>query len=147
MWFNDMSFTIEWNLDESDGLVQESLLGDLRFKDREHLFEERSVYLDSWFEALVKAAYFIDANNQEIKVEIQEESHPLTIYLKPNGRVAISFRGRSVDAESLSEFISELLSASGLFLKITKIVKDVDQNASIVSLEYYWGLLHSRQLR
>ena len=145
-WFNDMVFKIEWNLDEAEELAQESLLGDIRLRDKEHFIEERSVYLDSWFYALIKAAKdFVYTKNEEVRIEIPEESLPLVIHFEPNGRVATSFRGRSVSAESQSEFISELLEASGSFLEKIRVVKDIDQNASVNLIRDHRELLHSRR--
>jgi hypothetical protein len=133
----DMTFRIEWRLDESKGLVQESLLGDIKIYDKEHCINEYSVYIDSWLDALIRGAEFTKAN-EEAKIEIPEESHPIILCCKQDGRIAASFRGQAVNADSISEFVSELRSASGAFLEKIKALKGLEQNTMVSSIRGFW---------
>ena len=134
--FSDMTFRIEWRLEESEGLAQESLLGDIKLHDKEHCINECSVYIDSWLDALIRGAESTKAN-EETKIEIPEESHPIILYCKQDGRIAASFRGQAVNADSLSEFISELRCASTAFLEKIKALKELEQNTMVRSIREF----------
>ena len=140
-----MTFRIEWSLDESDGLVQESLLGDITLRDAEHRIEEHSIYLDSWLDALIRGAESVGAISGAAKIDIPEESQPLLVHHGDGGEVTFSFRGEVVRAESVFELISELRSASRLFLEKIRSLKDIEQNALVDSIRMYVAHRNSKQ--
>jgi hypothetical protein len=112
------------------------LLGDIKFYDKEHCINECRVYIDSWLDAPIRGAESAKAN-EETKIEIPEESHPIILCCKQDGRIATSFRGQAVDADSLSEFISKLRSASGAFLEKIKALKKLEQNTMVNSIREF----------
>jgi hypothetical protein len=62
---------------------------------------EDSVYLDSWFCALIKAA---SSDLPETTVDILEESHRLKVCKHVDGSIEIRFGQQSAFAQSASEF-------------------------------------------
>jgi hypothetical protein len=145
MWFSDMTFRIEWKLDESDGLVQESLLGDITLRDEKHRIEEHSIYLDSWLNALIRGAEAVGRISGAAKIDIPEEPQPLLIHHGGRGGVTLSFRGKDVRAKSVSELISELRSASESFLEKISELKDIGQNIMVNSIRMFVADRGSKQ--
>lgn len=122
-------------LDESDDLATpESLLGNISLSDNERSIEECSVYLDSWLDALIKGLQLINEKNEELRIEIPEESQPMIMRPESDGALTLSFRGRSVSSRSLSEFISELRVTSVAFIERIKNLKDIDRNGLVCSI-------------
>lgn len=99
-----MSLTIDWELDTEDPVSAESLLGRISLSNNGEIITEDSVYLDSWLEALARAAS--DGSTTAVggtTFEIPEESTPLKIKVR-NGILIISFRDRHVHADSTDDF-------------------------------------------
>lgn len=113
--------------------MQESLLGDISLYDNDNCIRESSVYIDSWLEALIRGAESTRAN-EHTQIEISEESHPIILYCSQGGRIAASFRGQVVSADSMSEMISELRNVSGAFIEKIKALKGLNQNRMVGSI-------------
>ena len=72
-----MAFTVDWELDASEGVNVESLPGDISVTDGHNRLVETSVYQDSWIKALAEASRLAAQGATTFDVEIIEESRPI----------------------------------------------------------------------
>jgi hypothetical protein len=135
MWCSNMTLKIEWSLDESDELAQESLLGDITISDGVHSIEEQSVYLDSWLNALIREIERVETIQGIKKIEIAEESQPLTICREADGGIVLCFKEGMARADSARELTSELQRTLELFLQKVRTLKDINQNTLVCSIQ------------
>jgi hypothetical protein len=135
-----MAFKIEWTLDESEALAQESLLGEITLSgDAQQKIQEESIYVDSWLHALVRGAEAAAASQGRAgtcDIEI-EDPRPLKIRWDPDGSLYVRFRDHEVKARSLTEFTSGLRNAAETFLRKTEKLKDSERNEMLRSIRAY----------
>jgi hypothetical protein len=129
-----MTFNIDWVLDESEEVTANSLLGDIVLSDGRRSVSERSVYLDSWLEALLRGTQLKIPNSGDATVSVPETPRPLR-FCKNDGQIHIvTTSGREVIADSLESFRSAARSAAARFLKRTEALEGAPQNIALGSI-------------
>jgi hypothetical protein len=107
-----MSFTVEWALDP-EVINERECLGTIRLSSAHGVIREDSVYLDSWFCALIQAA---SSDLPEVSVDIPEESHRLKVCRHVDGSIEIRFGQQGTIAQSASEFREAVYQAVRQFI-------------------------------
>lgn len=132
-----MTFNIAWDLDESEGLNAESLLGKISMSDGTHAMVEDSVYVDSWIEALTEASRVATQGSTAFDIEIVEESRPLRVQRDQTGGLHVRFAGGEVVAESVEAFTSAVQCAAAAFIKGTTSIEGSNQNEALKKIRRF----------
>jgi len=111
-----MPFKVECELDLTDGFELESLVGRIRLSDGKRSLQEDAVYLDSWLQALGKAAMEMEGGSKETVIDMVEEPQPLVVSRDQFGSVHISFKGREVAVQTPADFRRVVEGATELFV-------------------------------
>ncbi len=107
-------FQIEWQLDEEEELNLVSLLGEITISDGVYSILERSVYLDSWFAALLRVTKAVPTD--ETAIEIPEHPQKLVVWRDQADHVHLMFRENEVIAESPAIFREAVIHAAEAFI-------------------------------
>ena len=129
-----MNFKIEWLLDESEKATANSLLGDIRLSDEMHSIVEHSVYLDSWFEALLKAAQLRIDPETDVEIAIAEQPRPLRFWRNSATRLHVMSHGKEIVIDSQDTFRNATQSAAQSFLNRAEALDDAPRNEVLKSI-------------
>jgi hypothetical protein len=129
-----MTFNIDWELDESDTVSANSLLGNITLSDGVRFVEEKSVYLDSWLEALLKAAQLNITSSADATISVAEAPRPLHLFRNDDKLHIVTTSGREVVADSPDSFRNAVRGASARFLSRTSVLEDAPENDTLRSI-------------
>jgi hypothetical protein len=129
-----MTFNIDWELDESDTVTANSLLGNITLSDGVRLVTEKSVYLDSWLEALLKAAQLNITPSADAAISVAEAPLPLHLFRNEDKLHIVMTSGREVVADSLDSFRNAVRGASARFLSRASVLEDAPENDTLTSI-------------
>lgn len=116
---------LKWELDTETPIDPQEPLGTIVILGEKGILEEKDIYLDSFFEAMINAIDSLKINGFA-KVDILE-SYDFLIYKKENS-LQIEFESQRVLLKNFQEFSREILEAINDFLQlIDKISEDMGQ--------------------
>ncbi|MFB2836887.1 hypothetical protein [Floridanema evergladense] len=114
------------NLDESETIDPIDPIGDIMLTDDTTTIQEKSTYLDSWFDALITGLKTV-TQGKNIAVEIVEE--PELIVFEPWGEgMRISYGDRTLSISQISEFTEALKLIAEEFLEMCDRPVEFDSN-------------------
>jgi hypothetical protein len=126
-----MPFSVAWELDESESLNADSLLGKITLSDETHAMVEDSIYVDSWIAALMEASRRAAQGATAFNIDIIEEPRPLRVQRDEAGGLHVGFGGGEVIADSLETFAGAVRAAADDFMRRATSIEGSDRNEAL----------------
>ncbi len=126
---------IYWQLDEEDGIEPLDPIGDISIAGDRTKIQEKSTYLDSWFDGLITGIETLQ-KGQKVAVEIVEEPE-LIIFEPASNGWRLSYREGWIEFSSISEFVRALKQAAAEFLLEVEPIPGSEENALLKNIHTF----------
>ena len=130
-------FRIACTFDKGSGVDAMDPFGDIEMTDEHSTIVLRTTYLDSWFEALVRALDGIQIG-AKLTVAIPEEPKPLHIDVGADGKITIQYENEMVCIQGKQAFEAALRQACESFLDRVSGLNEAARNPAITTIRQFY---------
>ena len=128
--------TIDCIFDEESGLDAADPLGILMISDGQSELRIHNTFLDSWLIALIDALHSLHALKQFL-IEVPEEQKSIGLKVFDDGKIEMSYGGKTIVAGERSEFDRALRLAARKFLVGVDSVAAEPRNTDIAAIRRF----------